>query len=221
MRTMMVSALLACAVGAANAAGYLGTANQDVTVTNEQLLIGSTETLKVQAQAGTANIGTVSGSTVTAIIKDAAGNAATITGGKLDVNASISVTVNADVSASTVGIRGSQGLIITSESVDGGKTALDVLNKGRASLDGKSMVYKSSDNMVVGGSITLTGLANQVELQAISNDCVYDINGGEQITVLRNTVESFNFDYTKVNLVVNLISKGGGATCKVRIIGAN
>lgn len=171
----------------------------------------------VGLNAGTNNIGTVSGSSVTSIITDAGGEQATVTGGRLDVNATIT---SADVSVSTVGIRGASGSQITDTTVGSGN-ALDVLNAGRPSLDGKTLVYKSSDNFVVGGALTLTGLANQVDLQALGNDCTFNIAGGEDINVAKNTAESFTFDYTASNLTVNLTAKSGGATCKARMVGAN
>lgn len=98
---------------------------------------------------------------------------------------------------------------------------LSVINTSRPDLTGLVFVYKSTDNMVVSGSLTLTGKANQVDLQAISNDCTFNIGGGGAINVAKNTAESYSFDYTAVNLVVNLTAKSGGATCKVRITGAN
>lgn len=240
MKGLLAALLLAVATSAHATASYLGTANQDVTITNSQVLINSTNTLNTSLvtplpagtnnigdvdvltlpaiPTGTNNIGTVSGSSVTSVLSDDGGEHATITGGRLDVNATIT---SADVSVSTVGIRGSQGSIITSQTKTAG-TALLVNNAGRPDLDGKSLVYKSSDSMVVGGAgITLTGLANQVDLQAVGADCTFNLAGGEAINVAKNTSESFNFDYTATNLTVNLTAKSGGATCKARITGAN
>jgi hypothetical protein len=236
MRKAIAVLLLALASNAHAVGSYLGTANQDVTVTSftvalpaggnhlgavsidSALPAGSNTIGNVGLNAGTNNIGTVTGSSVTSVLSDDGGNHVTVTGGRLDVNANVT---SANVSVSTVGIRGSQGTTITSESVDSGKTALDVLNKGRANLDGLALVYKSSDSMVVGGSITLTGKANQVDLQAIGNDCTFNISGGDAINVAKNTAEAYNFDYTATNLVINLTAKSGSATCKARITGAN
>lgn len=237
--TIVVIALIACSAANAMAgATYLGTANQDTTITSQTGALATTSTSTVitgslpsgsnnigdvdvltlpALSAGTNNIGTVSGSSVTSILSDDGGEHATITSGRLDVNA---IVTSANVSESTVGIRGSQGTIITSETQSAG-TALLTTNSGRADLDGLSLVYKSSDSMTVGGSLTLTGKANQVDLQAFTNDCTFNIGGGESINVSKNNAESFNFDYTAVNLVVNLTAKSSGAICKVRITGAN
>src|SRR3990172_6250824 len=224
---------------------YLGTANQDITITSSAITlpvnlqnsipagtnnIGDVDVLTlpsipagansigtVGVNAGSNTIGTVSGSTVTSIIKDSGGEEATVTGGKLDVNATIT---SANVSVSTVGLRGSSGALLTDTTVGSGN-ALDVLNAGRASLDGKSLVYKSSDNFVVGGALTLTGLSNQVDLQAIGGDCTFNLAGGEAIVVEKNTAEAFSFDYTASNLTINLTAKDASSTCKARMVGAN
>lgn len=259
-KTILALALLAnVAVSASAGTSYLGTDNQDVSITSQNGAlnivststvitaplpagtnnigdvdvlslpsipagtnnIGDVDVLTLPAlSAGSNQIGTVSGSTVTSIIKDSGGEEATVTGGRLDVNATFSGTITADVNASTVGIKGSQGTIITSQTKAAG-TALLVNNAGRPDLDGLSLVYKSSDSMVVAGAITLTGKANQVDLQALGNDCTFNINGGEAINVAKNTAEAFNFDYHAVNLTVNLTAKTGAAVCKARITGAN
>lgn len=242
MKQLLGLLLLALATNASANANFLGTANQDVSVTSFTVAlpaggnhlgavtidtalpaganaIGTVGVTSLPALVtGTANIGTVSGSSVTSVLSDDGGEHATITGGRLDVNATLSGTT--DVSASTVGIRGSQGTIITSKTQALG-TALLTVDSARANLDGLSLVYKSSDSMVVGGAVTLTGKANQVDLQAISNDCTFNIGGGESINVAKNTGESYNFDYTATNLTVNLTAKSGSAQCKVRITGAN
>ena len=246
MKRLILAGLLAMlASGAQAASSYLGTDNQDVTITSSAINIpvnlqnsipagtnnigdvdvlslpsiptGSNSIGTVGLNAGSNNIGTVSGSTVTSIIKDSGGEEATVTGGKLDVNATIT---SADVSVSTVGIRGSSGALLTDTTVGSGN-ALDVLNAGRASLDGKSLVYKSSDNFVVGGALTLTGLSNQVDLQAIGGDCTFNLAGGEAIVVEKNTAEAFSFDYTATNLTINLTAKDASSTCKARMVGAN
>lgn len=232
---LLLGLLLLLPVRAMAAAVYLGTANQDVTVTaplptgaNTIGNVGVTSLPSIPAGAnaigtvgvtslpsiptGSNNIGTVSGSTVTSVIKDGSGNAVTVTNNKLDTNA--------DVSASTVGIKGSQGTVITSQTKAAG-TALLVNNAGRPDLDGLSLVYKSSDAMIVGGALTLTGKANSVDLQAVGNDCTFNINGGDAINVGKNTAEAFAFDYHATNLTVNLTAKGAAATCRVRITGAN
>lgn len=223
MIKIIIAMLLAVASNAHAVGTYLGTDNQAVTVSSFAVSlpagtnhIGSA-TIDTALPTGANNIGTVSGSSVTSVLSDDGGEHATITSGRLDVNATIT---SADVSVSTVGIRGSQGTILTSETQTAG-TALLTVNTGRADLDGLALVYKSSDAMIVGGALTLTGRANQVDLQAITNDCTFNINGGEAINVAKNNAEAFNFDYTSVNLVVNLTAKSSGATCKVRITGAN
>ena len=124
------------------------------------------------------------------------------------------------MSISTVGIRGLRGIVIGSESQSTGEV-LHVLNTGRVNLDGLFTVYKSSDNMVVGGALTLTGKINNVDLQAVGNDCTFNLSGGDSINVGKNTSELFEFDYTSTNLTVNLTAKSGSALCKVRIVGAN
>lgn len=96
-----------------------------------------------------------------------------------------------------------------------------VVSTDRPSLTGMSMVYKSSDAMVVGGALTLTGKANQVDLAAMGNDCTFNINGGDSINVAKNYSETYHFDYVATNLTVNLTAKSGSATCRVRITGAN
>jgi len=246
MKRLILAGLLAMlASGAQAASSYLGTDNQDVTITSSAINIpvnlqnsipagtnnigdvdvltlpsipaGANSIGTVGLNAGSNNIGTVSGSTVTSIIKDSGGEEATVTGGKLDVNATIT---SADVSISTVGLRGSSGALLTDTTVGSGN-ALDVLNAGRASLDGKSLVYKSSDSFVVGGALTLTGLANQVDLQALGGDCTFNLAGGEAIVVEKNTAEAFSFDYTATNLTINLTAKDASSTCKARMVGAN
>lgn len=98
---------------------------------------------------------------------------------------------------------------------------LKVLNSAIPSLQGLSFVYVSSDVMVVGGALTLTGLASQVDLQATGNDCTFNISGGNSINVSKNYSEVYRIDFTKSNLTVNLTAKSGSATCKARISGAN
>lgn len=98
---------------------------------------------------------------------------------------------------------------------------LQVFDNSHPSLDGLSLVYTSSDVMVVGGALTLTGLASQVDLQAIGNDCTFNLSGGNSINVAKNYSETYRIDFTKSNLTVNLTAKSGSATCKARIIGAN
>lgn len=239
MKKIIIAILTMTASSAFAVPTYLGTTNQDVTITSSAVTLpvslqnsiptgtnsigtvgintGTNSIGTVGLNTGTNNIGTVSGSTVTSILKDGSGNAVTVTGNRLDVNA---VITSADVSISTVGIRGSQGTIITSKTQALG-TSLLTVDTARANLDGLSFVYKSSDSMVVGGALTLTGKANQVDLQAIGNDCTFNIGGGDSLNVAKNTGESYNFDYTQTNLVVNLTAKSGSATCKVRITGAN
>lgn len=139
--------------------------------------------------------------------------------------ATVSVTnnrldVNSVLSASTVAIRGSLSSVITSTTQTIG-TALVIVNSGRADLDGMSFVYKSTDNMVAGSTLTLTGFANQVDIQAIDRSCTFKFNGGDDIKVEQNTGESYNFDYTLSNFQVLLSTKNVLATCKVRITGAN
>jgi len=192
--------------------------------------IGDVDVLTLPSiPTGTNNIGTVSGSTVTIGSPLPTGTntigEVKVTDGTDDlaINADGSinaVVTSANVSASTVGVRGASGGTITDTSVGSG-LALDVLDASRANLDGKALVYKSSDNFVVGGALTLTGIANQVDLQAFTNDCTFNLAGGESINVAKNTSESFNFDYTSINLTVNLTAKSAGATCKARITGAN
>lgn len=123
-------------------------------------------------------------------------------------------------SISTVAVKGSGGQVIDAVVIQS-TTALSVLNLGRTNLAGLSFVYKSTDNFVVGASISLTGKANEVDLQAIGDTCTFNINGGESIIVVANTGEFYNFDYTATNLIVNLTAKAGSATCKARITGAN
>lgn len=260
MKQLIGLLLLAMATSAHATASYLGTINQDVSVTSFTVAlpagnnhigattidtalpaganaigtVGVTSLPSIPAGAnaigtvgvtslpalvtGTANIGTVTGSSVTSVLSDDSGNHVSVTANRLNVNASFSGTQ--DVSVSTVGIRGSQGTIITSKTQALG-TALLTVDSARANLDGLSLVYKSSDSMIVGGAITLTGKANQVDLSAIDKDCTFNIAGGDAINVAKNTAESYNFDYTATNLTVNLTAKTSGATCKVRITGAN
>lgn len=208
MKTLLSLLLLALATNAGATAAFLGTDNQDVTITS----------FTVALPAGSNQLGTVSGSSVTSVLADDGGEHATITNGRLDVN--VVASSSTDVSVSTVGIRGSQGIIITSSATALG-TALLTFDSSRPSLTGRTFVYVSSNAMVVGGSLTLPGLANQVDLQAVTQDCTFNINGGDSIVVLKNTAESYNFDYAATNLVVNLTAKAGAAVCKARITGAN
>ena len=238
MRMIIVALALAWASNAGAVGSYLGVDTQDVNLKqqNGALAVTSTSTvitgslpsgtnnigdvdvLSLPAlSAGTNQIGTVSGSTVTSIIKDSGGDEATVTGGRLDVNATIT---SADVSVSTVGIRGANGQQITSELI-GSSQALHVKVLGIPDLTSKVSVYKSSDNMVVSGALTLTGLGKSIDLQAITNDCTFNLGGGESINVVKNTAESFDLNYTVSNPTVNLTAKSSGATWKCRIFGSN
>lgn len=268
MKGLLVACVIALASNANALGTYLGTDLQDVNVTGQsgQLLIGSTETLKAQLQAGSnaigtvgvttlpsipagsnaigtvgvttlpsipagANaigtvgvtalpalsagsnqIGTVSGSTVTSILKDSGGNEVGVTNNRLNVNAT--------VEASTQALKGKNGNTITSQTI-GSNEALHVVNLGAPDLSGKAAVYKSSDAMVVSGTLVLTGLAKSIDIQAVAGDCTFSVNGGDNINVLKNSAESYDFAYTLTNPSVLLVAKAGGATCKARIIGAN
>jgi len=195
MKLILSLALMLLAGSAHAAATYLGTANQDVTVST-----------------GTNTIGA-------ALIRDGQGEVLEVNADG-SINAAISGTVTANVNASTQTLRGRSGETITSEAV-GANEALHVKALGVPDLEGKSLVYKSSDNFVVGGALTLTGLGKTVDLQALGNDCTFNLGGGDDINVSKNTAESFDLGYTITNPTVNLTAKGASATCKARLTGAN
>lgn len=208
---MIMACLILAASQAQAASSYLGTSNQDVTVTGSLPAgtnnIGDVDVLSLPALPTGANkIGDVG-------LKDSGGH-------ELDVQPDGSINVNSVVVPSTNSVRGKNGNVVTSQTV-GSNDALHVFDLNKPDISGKVMVYKSSDNMVVGQSLTLTSLGKSVDLQAIVNDCTFKINGGDDINVAKNTAESFDFAYTLSNPSVSLEAKSGGATCKVRIVGVN
>jgi len=202
----------------------------------------ATSALAVDVQPVSGDVGISSGSNTMKVLSDGSinvnvpglsvtGSTVQVTGlggGPVAVQQQGSMTVtpgtgtwNADVSISTVGIRGSQGKIISSSDTAAGGTALQVINVGRPNLDGKSMVYASSNSMVTSGVLSLTGLGKSIDLQAFSGVCTFTINSGAQLEVSKNTSESYDYDYTLTNPSVTLVSKDTQAICKVRIVGAN
>jgi hypothetical protein len=204
-KMMMLAALMTVSsftVALPEGFNYLGQVGVSSTTA---ITIGSIGTA-VQLASGTATIGNVTLSDGT---------------DSLNINPDGSLNVTATIAPSTQTLRGRNGNTITSANFSASTEALHVLNLGQPDLYGKAYVYKSSDNFTVGGSLTLTGLGKQVDLQAINNDCTFNLGGGEDINVAKNTAETFDLAFTISNPTVNLTAKSGGAICKVRITGAN
>lgn len=191
-----------------------------------QLLINSTNTLNA---AVSGNVGISSGANTLNVLSDGSINVnvpgLSVTGSTVQVTGlnggPVEISGTANVSVSTVGIRGSQGQTITSTSTNDGSIALSVVDKSKPNLDGKSMVYASSNSMVTAGVLTLTGLGKSIDLQAFAGVCTFTINSGAQIQVAKNTSESYDLAYTLTNPSVTLVSQDVNSTCKVRIVGAN
>jgi len=226
MKTILVAALLlATATRAQAGATYLGIDNQPVSnAPDSQLLVGSTETLKVQQQ-GTV---TVTPGTGTFKAEVTTGSITAFQGGSWSITTTqptgpMTVTPGTgtwNTSGSTNIVAGAGGVPISTVATAGGTTSLSVLNQGAPNLSGKSLVYAADNNMAV-GTLSLTGLIKSVDLQALVGSCTFNINGGASIVISKNTSESFDLAYTLSNAAVNLTSKGAGATCKARVVGAN
>lgn len=221
MKTIL-ALLLTLAMGNAQAAStYLGTANQDVTVSTALPTGGNTIGNVGITAMPAITIGSI-GTAVSLSSGNATIGGVTINDGadSLQINSDGSINANVTVTPSTQTLRGRNGETITSEAV-GGNEALHVKALGIPDLEGKAMVYKSSDNFFVSGALTLTGLGKSIDLQALGNDCTFNLGGGEAINVAKNTAESFDLAFTVTNPTVNLTAKSAGATCKARIVGAN
>jgi len=219
------------------ASAYLGTETQDVrsvsvdTVTVSGTVNSASVNVATVTVSGTVNTnstsvnvatvtvsgtvtssitGTVQTASTNTVVRDASGNAITVTAGALNVA----------VTASTTSIQAAGGKVITAD-VKGSTTALNVLNVGQPDLHGKVFVYASSATMVVGSTLTLTGLINVIDMRAFVNDCTFVINSGAPIVVRKNNSNEKNPNYTLANAQVLLSSQSSGARCEVDIEGAN
>lgn len=186
------------------------------------LQVTSTDTLShttdsVEIGDGTDTLAIDTNGNIGSVITDAGGEAATVTSGRLDVNATIT---SADVSESTVGIRGSSGQIIGSEDVNG-KHSLNVRDEGIPSLAGLSFTYVSSNTMVTSGVLTLTGTGKKAVLLAKNGSCTFTVSSGDTIEVFKNNSETVDLFNVATNPTVTLDSKDAAATCRARIYGAS
>ena len=200
---------------------YVGTENQDVTVTNiatttiSGTVNSSIVNIATVTVSGTASVSVINPVLVTSsntIIKDSAGDA-------LAINTDGSI--NTIVTSSTQAIKGRNGNTITSQNISASTEPLHVLNLGQPNLYGRSIVYKSSDSMVTSGILTLDAMIKSIDLISFNDDCTFNINSGSNFQIKKNTAEDYNFDYVMTGGTVTLVSKGAAATCKVRIFGAN
>lgn len=201
----------------ASAATYLGTDNQATTVTNTVNVVSTNTVVKdaggdaLAINADGSINSTVSGSvsatvantlnvvSTNTIIKDAGGDA---------------LAINADGSLNTVTAISSAGVY----NVPGG--TLEVRDIRQPDLEGKSAVYASSNSMVTGGTVSISGLTKSVHLFALNGECTFSINSGDSLLVQKNTSEDYDYAYTLSNGSVNLSAKDGAAICRSRIIGA-
>ena len=196
MKRTLIVLLMLMGGNAYAVANYVGTDNQNVTLTNV---------------ATTTVSGTVQTVSTSTRINDGVDS--------LNINADGSIPTT--VSPSTQTIRGRNGNTVTSHNFSASTEALHVLNLGQPNLYGVGVVYASSDNMVTSGLLTLAAKIKSIDLTAMNADCSFNINSGDTFVVSKNTSEGYLFDYAIQTASVTLVAKQAAATCKVRIFGAN
>ncbi|NIN66264.1 MAG: hypothetical protein GTO63_16545, partial [Anaerolineae bacterium] len=112
------------------------------------------------------------------------GNSLTVDATQLDVD---------DLSHTTDSVSLGDGTNTLGSSNTASGYALLVNDMNGPQIGSKSFTYASDNDMAATDTITITGLAKDVVLQALNGDCTFDIDGGNSIVVRKNTAEDFDF----------------------------
>lgn len=210
--------------------GITGTPNVNIAGQDGALNVVSTSTV---LGAGSASIGTLGANSGTDIgdvtINNAAGasavniqdggNAITVDAVQLDIDSlndtDDKVAIGDGTDTLAINADGSINATVTSADVTGSTVA--AIGPGAGKYERENDMTCSSTNLA------FSGLVKSITLAALTNDCVFTINGGDSITIRKNTAEDFPFEYSLTGDAdtVTCVSKSAGATCQATIVGSN